>query len=65
MKVILSWMFYYFGDFACWILELNHENEKWTDFWFPLYQFNMNVSVTLQGTHPKGPWIIPEEVPKF
>lgn len=64
MKNILSWMFYYLGCFACWILELI-ENEKWTDFWFPIYDFAMNKSVSLQGTNPKGPWITLTEVPKF
>ena len=54
--ILISWLFYYLGCFACWILEWFPDNEKWVGFWYPIYNWFMIKSVDFQAKDLRGPW---------
>ena len=55
-KTILSWVLYYLGCSACWVMELATEQEWWVNFWYSIYNWLMIKSVDLQAKDPNGPW---------
>jgi len=53
VKVILSWIFYAFGDICSRVI---WGEGRWADAMFYLYQWAMRRSVDFQGDGDRGPW---------
>ena len=52
---IKSWVCYYAGDFALETLEMRDEDEKWCNFWCPVYNNLMNASAKAQRAANRWP----------
>lgn len=60
---IMSWFFYYVGDFFSKVLDLFENTEWWVDIWYPLYNHCMTTSLWWQekihGEGARWPWEMP------
>ena len=54
-RIILSWGFYWSGDFVSRILN-SFDGKRWSNFWYPLYHRLMVWAFELQGDGEDGPW---------
>ena len=55
--LILAWTYFWLGDWASKILELNEDSEIWCDVWYPIYNFLMTSSSEVQDRYNlSGPW---------
>ena len=46
-KLPASFALYYLGCAACWFMELRHKSERWSAFWYPIYNWLMVTSADL------------------
>lgn len=55
IRWLLSWAFYWLGDFASMMLPRGDKWGRWGQFLVWVYQRSMNLSDSLQGDG-RGPW---------